>query len=161
VSTAPQDLLPVISPLAEPDLDAVLAIEADSYPFPWTRGIFADCLRAGYSCFGLWAGSRLAGYSVQNCMAGEAHLLNLCVGATHRGRGLGRLLLDNAIRRARLENARRMFLEVRPSNRDARALYLAAGFIEAGRRKDYYPAEGGREDALVLRLDLLAGVTVL
>jgi len=154
VSTAPQALLPVIRPLAEPDLDAVLAIEVGSYPFPWTRGIFADCLRAGYSCFGVWLGARLAGYSVQNCNVGEAHLLNLCVGAGQRGRGLGRLLLDNAIRCALMDGAQQIFLEVRPSNRDAVALYRSAGFVEAGCRKGYYPAREGREDALVLRLAL-------
>ncbi len=147
---------PVIRPLQADDLDRLVAIESASYPFPWTLGIFRDCLKVGYACSGLCVGSDLVGYSVFNWGAGEAHLLNLCVHPDWQRQGFGRLLLDHSIRQARTLGCRVMFLEVRPSNSGAVRLYERRGFEEAGQRPDYYPAHEGREDALVLRLDLQA-----
>lgn len=146
----------MIRALAPGDLDQVVETERASYPFPWTRGIFEDCLRAGYACFGLWVDGRLGGYTVQNQGAGEAHLLNLCVHPDFQGQGLGRLLLQHAIRQARSLDCDVMFLEVRPSNARAGQLYERAGFEVVGERPAYYPATGGREDAVVMRLDLQA-----
>jgi ribosomal-protein-alanine N-acetyltransferase len=145
---------PVIRALAPEDLDRVVEIEQACYPFPWTRGIFADCLRAGYVCVGLQSGSRLAGYSVMNWAAGEAHLLNLCVHPEFQRLGYGRLLLDQALAQARARGCHAMFLEVRPSNQRAGRLYARAGFRPVGERPAYYPAHEGREDAVVMRLDL-------
>jgi len=148
---------PVIRALAPGDLDQVIEIERACYPFPWTRGIFADCLRAGYGCFGLQCEGRLAGYSVLSWGAGEAHLLNLCVHPDFQGRGYGRLLLEHAVARARTLGCHAMFLEVRPSNARAGALYARAGFTVVGERPAYYPAQGGREDAVVMRRALRPG----
>lgn len=154
MSAAPQGFLPVIRGLRESDLDRVMDIEQACYPFPWTRGIFADCLRVGYACFGLELEHGLAGYSVHHWGGGEAHLLNLCVAPASRGRGLGRLLLDHAIDHARLLDCHVMFLEVRPSNEVAEQLYRRRGFEKVGLRPAYYPSHGGREDATVMRLAL-------
>ncbi|NIP19328.1 MAG: ribosomal protein S18-alanine N-acetyltransferase [Xanthomonadales bacterium] len=146
----------VIRPLRPDDLDRVLEIEESCYPFPWTRGIFSDCLRVGYACFGLQLGSDLAGYSVHNWAAGESHLLNLCVDGPWQRRGYGSMLLEHAINHARALDCHVMFLEVRPSNPDARALYLRRGFEAVGERPEYYQAAEGRENAVVMRLDLIA-----
>jgi ribosomal-protein-alanine N-acetyltransferase len=156
MSAANEMVYPVIRPLQSSDLDAVVEIEHASYPFPWTRGIFQDCLRVGYACFGAQMNGRLAGYSVFNWGAGEAHLLNLCVRPDLQQRGLGRLLLDHAIKQARLLDCHVMFLEVRPSNAAAARLYRRLGFEEVGERPGYYPAHDGRENAVVMRRDLLA-----
>jgi ribosomal-protein-alanine N-acetyltransferase len=144
----------LLRPLQWGDLDRVMEIELSVYPFPWTRGIFSDCLRVGYDCWGLQVGRVLIGYTVQNHAAGENHLLNLCVEPGSRRQGFGRLLLENAIRIARLQGSVSMFLEVRPSNEAGIALYQRRGFEQVGRRPDYYSSDFGREDALVMRLDL-------
>lgn len=144
----------LLRPLQWGDLDRVMEIELSVYPFPWTRGIFSDCIRVGYDCWGLQVGRSLVGYTVQSDAAGECHLLNLCVEPGSRRQGFGRLLLENAIRIARLHGADSMFLEVRPSNQAGIALYERRGFVPVGRRLDYYSASGGKEDALVMRLDL-------
>jgi len=149
-------MVPLIRPLGPGDLDAVCAIEEASYPFPWTRGIFEGCLRAGYAAFGLLVEGELAGYAISNWGAGESHLLNLCVHPRWRRHGFGRTLLEYSVAHARALDCHVMFLEVRPSNTDAGRLYRQFGFSEIGMRPAYYQAEGGREDALLMRLDLLA-----
>ncbi|MEE4173226.1 MAG: ribosomal protein S18-alanine N-acetyltransferase [Xanthomonadales bacterium] len=153
MSAEPRALHPVIRPLEAGDLDAVIAIEEAAYPFPWTRGIFAECLRVGYGCLGVFMDGRLAGYVIFNWGAGESHLLNLCVHPERQGRGLGGLLLSQALERVRAMGCTAMFLEVRPSNPEAAGLYEKQGFRVVGRRPDYYRSSEGREDAIVMRLD--------
>ncbi|WP_266180963.1 ribosomal protein S18-alanine N-acetyltransferase [Dyella humicola] len=137
------------------DLPAVAAMEASSYDFPWSQGIFSDCLKAGHPCWVMWAEGEAAGYGVLSVAAGEAHVLNVCIGPGHRGLGLGRLLMRRLLDIARWNGATRVFLEVRPSNPIAQKLYESMGFAEIGRRPKYYPAKQGREDAIVMALDLL------
>lgn len=132
------------------DLDAVSAIEQASYPYPWTRGIFQDCLRVGYRCHALTANDRLAGYAIVSHALDEAHLLNLCIHPDQRRGGLASLLLEHVVQEAQVSDASRLFLEVRPSNTGAVALYSGNGFRTIGRRPGYYPADQGREDALVM-----------
>ncbi|MGB5080978.1 MAG: ribosomal protein S18-alanine N-acetyltransferase [Burkholderiales bacterium] len=141
-------------PMAEGDLRRVLEIEASIYAFPWTLGNFRDSLRAGYGCWVYRDGRELIGYAVLVLAAGEAHLLNLSVAAHAQGRGHGGRLLGNVIGLARDRGAKLLFLEVRPSNDAGRRLYAAHGFRRVGVRRAYYPAHRGREDALVLSLDL-------
>jgi ribosomal-protein-alanine N-acetyltransferase len=136
------------------DLDHVLEIEHTVYPFPWTRGNFHDSLAAGYRCWIMECGGAIVGYSIMATAAGEAHLLNLSIAENWQRRGLGRDLLSFVMRLATEDGAQRMLLEVRPSNVAALALYRSAGFRQIGRRRDYYPAEDGREDALVMELAL-------
>lgn len=143
--------------MREGDLDAVMAIESRAYPFPWTRGIFRDCLQAGHQALLALEDERPAGYGVMSIAADEAHLLNLCTAPERQSRGLGRHLLHALLRMARDHRVQRIFLEVRPSNPRAIALYHSEGFNEIGRRPRYYPAEQGREDALVMAMELLDG----
>ena len=137
-------------PMLAADLEEIMAIERRSYPFPWTRLIFNDCLRAGYCCWVCERQGVLEGYGVASIAAGESHLLNLCVRPESLQQGIGRKLLMHLISLARRHNAEVMFLEVRPTNRVARALYESMGFNELGSRREYYPADHGREDALIM-----------
>lgn len=137
-------------PMSTHDLDEVMRIENDIYPFPWTRGNVADSLGAGYSCWVCRAGGELIGYALIMMAVDEAHLLNLSVAARHQGAGFGARLLAHAMRVARGAGATRFLLEVRTSNARAISLYRAFGFREIGMRRAYYPAANGREDALVL-----------
>ena len=147
--------LPRLRALHTRDLPALMRIENEAYPFPWTEGIFRDCLNAGYECWVLEDAGGLVGYGVLSAAAGEAHVLNVCVAAAYRGRGLGRLLVRRLLDLARWHHARQVFLEVRPSNPNAIALYASEGFNEIGRRPNYYPAKRGREDAIVMGIELL------
>jgi len=146
---------PSLRPMRQTDLDAVLAIERRAYAFPWTLGIFRDCLLANYPAWVLVRGGDILGYGVISLAADEAHVLNLCTAPEAQGRGHGRRLLRALLQVARGRGARRVFLEVRPSNTAAIALYHDEGFNEIGRRPRYYPARDGREDALVMALELL------
>jgi ribosomal-protein-alanine N-acetyltransferase len=139
------------------DVPAVGVIERASYAFPWSEGIFRDCLRVGYLCRVAELDGAVVAYGVAALGAGEAHILNLCVSPQLRGRHVGRQMLMLLIERARQAGMGDAFLEVRPSNPLALGLYQSVGFVQIGRRKGYYQAEHGREDALVLKLDLTSG----
>ena len=143
--------------LRESDLNAVMAIELRGYPFPWTRGIFIDCLRAGYPGLAMERDGLLVGYGVLSIAADEAHVLNICIDPLAQSRGLGRQLLRAMVQLAADRGAQRVFLEVRPSNTPALALYHSEGFNEIGRRPRYYPAAQGREDAVVMAIELVDG----
>ena len=146
---------PTFRPMRAEDLESVAAIELAAYPFPWTYGIFHDCLRAGYECWVLARSAEIVGYGVLSCAAREAHILNVCVAPDEQRRGHGRRIVLRLLDLARWHRAERVFLEVRPSNPHAIALYDAMGFNEIGRRPNYYPAKRGREDAVVMAIELL------
>jgi len=145
---------PRLAPMRDADLAEVLAVENAIYSHPWTRGNFADSLRAGYQCWTWRLGNELLGYFILLVAAGEGHLLNLSVAAARQRSGHGSALLMEAMRMARARDAQHLFLEVRPSNLGAKALYRRFGFRQVSVRPGYYPAHAGREDALVLTLAL-------
>ncbi len=145
---------PRLGRMTETDLDEAVSIESAVYSHPWTRGNFSDSLLAGYQCYTYRVGAALAGYFVLQMSTDEAHLLNLSVAADWQRRGHGTALLGETIELARRGGAKRLFLEVRPSNAAAHGLYSRFGFRQLAVRRDYYPAHDGREDALVLALGL-------
>jgi [ribosomal protein S18]-alanine N-acetyltransferase len=137
--------------LRQTDLDAVVSIERDIYPFPWSRGNFLDSLAAGYDAWIFEQSSGLIGYAIVMWSIDEVHLLNLSVCRSAQGQRWGAKLLEWLLLELRGRQARQIYLEVRPSNPVARRLYARAGFEQIGVRKGYYPAPGAdREDALVL-----------
>ncbi|MEL6368102.1 MAG: ribosomal protein S18-alanine N-acetyltransferase [Pseudomonadota bacterium] len=137
------------------DVEQVAQIENQSYQFPWSIGIFRDCLLAGYQCLTVEQQGEVRAYGILSMAAGEAHVLNLCVAPAFRRQGYGVMLLNEMIQVARDARIRRIFLEVRPSNLAATRMYHAVGFTTIGRRNNYYKADNnGREDALVLSLTL-------
>ena len=140
-------------PMGESDLEPVIEIEQRIYAFPWTRGNFRDSIRAGYSCWVCRGGEGLVGYAVLMLAAGEAHLLNLTIDSPFQRRGHGSRLLRHLVRTAREHGAQVLFLEVRPSNAAGLELYARHGFRRIGVRRDYYPAQDGRENALVFALE--------
>lgn len=155
MSAASDILVPVVRPMTHEDIDAVAGIEQQSYDYPWSTGIFRDCLLAGYHCIVIEQGDELRGYGILSVAAGEAHVLNVCVAPAFRRRGYGLALLQRLIGEARGARVKRMYLEVRPSNLAAINMYKGIGFATIGRRRDYYrAADDRREDALVLALTL-------
>jgi len=136
--------------MAHEDIAQVSDIERRSYAFPWSHGVFRDCLLAGYHCIAIDREDLVVGYSILSIAAGEAHILNLCVDPSYRELGYGELLLDEILVRTVNAEVREIFLEVRPSNDKAIALYLKKGFHQIADRPAYYQATEGREDAAVL-----------
>lgn len=134
------------------DVGRVMEVEQAAYPFPWTEGIFRDCMRVGYGCWVMENEGALVGHAVLAVAAGEAHLLNLTIDVHHQGQGLGRLLLRHLVGNARSEGVENLFLEARPSNLAALNLYRSEGFRRVGIRHRYYPAHDGREDAWVFSI---------
>jgi ribosomal-protein-alanine N-acetyltransferase len=145
-----------IRPMHELDVPLIVAIERAAYQFPWSEGIFRDCLRVGYVCRVVDVGGELAGYGIMSVGAGEAHILNVCIRDEYRCRGLARKILLFLLDRARTAGMYEAFLEVRPSNIAAARLYHSLGFEQVGVRRGYYQATVGREDAAVLRRILIA-----
>jgi ribosomal-protein-alanine N-acetyltransferase len=141
-------------PMIPTDIPAVGSVERASYAFPWSEGIFRDCLRVGYLCRVADLDGEIVSYGIVAMGAGEAHILNLCVAERLRGHSVGRQMLALLLERSREAGMTEAFLEVRPTNTLAIALYQSVGFVQVGLRKGYYQAEGGREDALVLKLVL-------
>ena len=135
------------------DLPAVLAIERKNYQFPWEEDVFTDCFKAGYGCYVCEAMDKVLGYCLLSIAVGEAHVLNISVATDEQGQGIGRKMLQFLVETAR-GRAETVFLEVRVSNEIAIALYQDEGFNEIGIRKAYYPATDGREDAMMLALQL-------
>ena len=152
-SKDPQDSIG-LRPMVDTDLWAVVEIERDAYSFPWSEGIFRDCLRVGYCCWVLEYLRVVEGYGIMSVGVGESHVLNLCIRPRVHGRGLGRRLLSHLMTLAREHHAHTIMLEARPSNPGAIRLYQGMGFNEVGVRRAYYPSDTGREDALILAMEL-------
>jgi [ribosomal protein S18]-alanine N-acetyltransferase len=146
--------MPALRRMRSDDVERVMVVEVGAYPFPWTDGIFRDCIRVGYDCWVLELEGAVVGHAVLAIAAGEAHLLNLTVEAGRQGLGLGRFLLRQIVERARARAVEVLFLEVRPSNLAALHLYRSEGFAHVGTRPRYYPGEQDREDAWVFSLRL-------
>ena len=138
------------------DIEQVAGIEADAFPFPWTRGNFLDSLASAYPAWVMRAhDGKLAGYFLLMNAVDELHILNITVRPDLQGTGLGRMLLNKVTELAREAGMKSVLLEVRPSNQRALNVYRHVGFEQIGVRKNYYPAgAAAREDAIVMRLTL-------
>ncbi len=136
------------------DIDQVMDLEASLHPYPWTKGIFNDCIKAGYLCYLSELDSQIIAYSALSYGAGESHILNISVSKTHQGKGFGKQLLNFMMQQAKSKEANMLLLEVRGSNHNAIALYESQGFNEIGIRKGYYPAPNGKEDAIMFAKQL-------
>lgn len=154
VSAQPEQLWN-LRPMDIATLSQVVDIERRAYAFPWTEGIFRDCLNVGYSAWIVASpADEVLAYAVMSMAVGEAHVLNLCVEPAYHQQGLGRFLLTHLQQLARSAGMDIMLLEVRKSNAAAIALYQGMGFHKLGVRKAYYPARDGSEDALLLGYNL-------
>ncbi len=156
LSPAAQQSALVFSAMTAMDIEEVIAIENDAFPFPWTRGNFLDSLASAYPAWVLCdADQRLVGYFLLMSAVDELHILNITVRPDRQGKGIGRLLLNKVMALAQESKMQSILLEVRPSNAHALAVYLHTGFVQIGLRKNYYPnGTEKREDAIVMRLSL-------
>lgn len=150
IKEAKDQALPVeLRPMREEDLPEVCRIDAESLVRPWPRAIWYEELRSPFGGYLVAeCGGEVAGYVGLKNTADELHVMNIAVRHESRRQGLARRLLLAAI--SAHPEARVIYLEVRPSNAPARALYESLGFSTAGRRPRYY----GEEDALTMSLQL-------
>lgn len=137
------------------DIDDVMAVEQSNYDFPWSRQIFLDCLKANYLCRALEdSQSKFIGYAIMTAAAQESHILNISVNTDYQGKGFGRDFMNYLIDEAEQKASKYIILEVRPSNQIALKLYYSLGFLQIGIRRDYYQSLEGREDAIVMQLNI-------
>lgn len=133
------------------DLPEVMEVELAAYPQPWTNKNFEDCLKHNnYSCWVFEQSKKIVGYIVLSIAVGEAHIFNICVHPDKQGKGWGRKLLQEAEWISKQHKAENCFLEVRVSNKVGLSLYESAGYNEIAYRKNYYPSDKGREDAIIM-----------
>jgi ribosomal-protein-alanine N-acetyltransferase len=148
----------LFEPMCAEDLPEVLEIERRSFPQPWTPGLFLHELKVPFSRTTLIRSSNgtraTMAYVCRWLVGDEAHILNLAVHPDHRGRGLGRRLVESVVREAEAAGARVVTLEVRRENGPARSLYRNLGFVDTGLRRNYY---GRGEDAIIMSLQLKPG----
>lgn len=142
----------VLRRMQQEDVEGVMIIENMVVEFPWTPSIFSDCIRVGYGCWVLSEEDEILGYGLVSVSANEGHVLNICIHKEKQRLGLGERMMRHLIKEAQRQYCDSIYLEVRVSNFSAIALYKKLGFTQIGERKDYYPAQEGREDALVLSL---------
>lgn len=140
--------------MTEDDIDRIMDIERATYKYPWTVGIFHDCLHVGYCCWVYDRDDEIEAYAVMSVGADEAHILTLVVKESSRGQGLGRRMLTYLKDVAVQHKADTLLLEVRPSNDVAINLYRSFGFNDLAIRPNYYPSDAGREDALIMAMNI-------
>lgn len=144
-----------IAPMAADCLDEVAEIERTLQPLPWTRGNFADALKAGYAACVARRDGKVLGYCVLMFAPDVTHLLLIGVTRDQQKKGIGGLLLRYCERQAVARESTGLLLEVRPSNTNALSFYERHGFTRLSTRKGYYDdKKGGREDAWVLEKKL-------
>ena len=154
------------------DVPQMAQLESLAHSHPMSEGNLADCFGHLYRVLGLKLSAHLEvdantdiasdsdtyhvegllGFAIVQQIIDEVTLLDICLLPSQQGKGYGKLLLKAVMASAKVSGAVVLMLEVRESNFAARALYQQAGFIESGRRKGYYPIEGGKEDAILMDL---------
>jgi len=137
------------------DIDTVMLVEKQVYEYPWTEGIFNDCIRVGYECWLALLEDQIIAHAVISVAAGESHILNISIDPGYQNKGIGKQFIEYLIDIAKSKRASVIMLEVRPSNTLAISCYNAAGFNEIGCRKNYYPAPEGKEDALLFAREIV------
>ena len=136
------------------DLDGIVQIERAVNPFPWGEEALRDTsASSGHHLMSLMEG-RAVGFLLSSFVLDEAQLLLIGVSPDWQGVGVGGQLLKELINRSQDQGQKLIYLEVRSGNERAIRLYRSVGFIDIGVRRDYYPGLVGREDAIVMSLQL-------
>ena len=136
------------------DLDGIVQIERAVNPFPWGEEALRDTIASsGHHLISLREG-RAVGFLLSSFVLDEAQLLLIGISPNWQGVGVGGQLLKELINRSQDQDQKLIYLEVRSGNERAIRLYRSLGFIDIGVRRDYYPGLVGREDAIVMSLQL-------
>jgi len=144
----------LVRPLTMADAEAVLAIESLAHSHPWNAARVQTALEK-YQGLGLLLADQLVGFAFVMSVVGEAELFDFVVDPKYQGKGFGYAFIEWLVDYVAQDNER-FFLEVRVSNKPAIAVYENVGFCEVGIRHNYYPAKNGREDALLMAMELFS-----
>jgi [ribosomal protein S18]-alanine N-acetyltransferase len=136
--------------LTPQDAPSMYAMEVSANHFPWSLHQFTDSFAIGDFGWGIERANLLVAFALFSHVIDEATLLNIVVHPHWQRRGMARELLVCGLQQLSERGAARCLLEVRVGNLGAIALYSSLGFDVDGRRRDYYPAAHGREDALLM-----------
>ncbi len=136
-------------------VDDVERIERLAHFHPWSRSSLRDLDGRGYFHHVLMVNEQLVGYFYAQNIVGEVTLLNIAVDPECQGQGYGKYLMNHLFSLSREQQAESIWLEVRAGNQRAISLYEQNGFHEVDRRRNYYPAAHGREDAIIMSYDFL------
>ena len=147
----------VIRKMTLNDLEQVVAIDQLSFSLPWPARSFQFELtdNAASRSWVVELDGRVIAMLVGWFIVDELHVATIATHPEFRGQGIGREILLYALRSAKEEGAIKSFLEVREGNEIAQKMYRSFGFVEDGRRKEYYKDNG--EDAILMSLDHLPG----
>jgi len=140
--------------ILQSDLPEVMKIEKSAYQFPWSQKGFENSLDQGLNYLFCDVDDQVLGYCCLLTVLDEAHLLNFCIRSECQGQGLAKLAFSELKKHLLDANFQLILLEVRESNLRAKKLYQQLGFKEDGVRKNYYAAEDGKEDAILMSLPL-------
>lgn len=136
------------------DLPWVVATERQAYAFPWSQKGFENALNQGVNFVFCQIDESLFGYACLLPIVDELELLNFCVSPEYQGQGAGSWALRRLLDRFAETHYQKIHLEVRTSNTPAILLYQKFGFQKVGVRPNYYRSEQGKEDAVLMTLDL-------
>ncbi len=129
-------------------------IELAAHSHPMSESLFSDNIER-YHGLAIKLDGQWVGFALISLVVGEAELLDYVIDPKLQGKGIGRAFLEWIVAQLS-EKAERFYLEVRASNHAAIALYDAVGFVEMGVRSNYYPAKKGREDAVLMAMELFS-----
>lgn len=134
--------------------DNAFKLQTACHSYPWSRKVFLDCLSEPYFAEQLYEDDRVVGYFVGLQVSVEATLMDIGIDPDHRQKGLGKALLKRFLLLCNEKQLSEVWLEVRLSNEHAIGMYKNMGFVVVEQRKGYYPASDGKEDALIMKLEL-------
>lgn len=141
-------------PITPESFKDAFQLQCECHAFPWSEKSFVDCLTPPYFAEQVLIDGAVVGYYVGLLVSVEATLMDIGVDSSCRGQGIGKALLQQFLRQCNKRQALDAWLEVRKSNSAAINLYREMGFTLIEERKNYYPAENGKEDALIMKLEL-------
>lgn len=144
----------MLKSLSSEDAGTLAAIEVKAQSSPWTASQCLESLQSGATGLGVWQDDQYCGFLLHRIILDESELLTLSVLPDYQGQGLGTALMCNYLTGLSASGVQKAFLEVRASNLVAQQLYEKHGFSQTGRRLGYYPVVAGREDAIIMTLQL-------
>ncbi len=140
-----------LSPITQSNYLAAFSVQQNCHLYPWSQDVFADCLDGQYFAFQMEQLTEVMGYYIGLQVLDEVTLMDIGVKQSCRGKGYARTLMTHFIQQCRQRSIKDIWLEVRRSNLIAERLYLQFGFELIEERKNYYPTQEGRENALIMK----------
>ena len=155
----------LVNLLESSDIPMLHELHKRCFSHPWDEttfdGFLSDSHFFGFAVKAVGQQHTMRGFILCRLVQDEAEIITIAVHPNFRRRNIGHLLMDAALRHLHHERANKLFLEVDESNIGAIKLYKSFGFIEIGRRANYYKSDHGRNDALILEKSIRKKIEIL